>query len=389
MDTNQTATDPAHLRRNTLGYFWALFSLGMVVASIGPSLPHLAAHAGVSLGAAGIAFAAYRGGYMIGSLGGGSGLDHFSGNILVAAALLVMGGSLATVPLLGSLMLVVIVFLIIGVSGGVVEVGGNTLLIWCYGRRVGPWMNALHFAFGIGAMLSPFLIGQALVRTGTLPPAFLLAALLMTPGALVLFASRSPATPVHRETADTTGDTPAIILVSLLLLLYIGAESSFGGWIYSWSVKVHQVEPAVAATLTSLFWAMIMTGRLLAIPLSTRFLPRTILMGTVVGTVASVLLLSSPAGGSSLAVLWVATAGTGLSMAAVFPAAMSFAGAHLRLTGSSSRWFFIGSGAGGMTIPWAMGHLLDVVGPGAVMPAILAVLVLMGITLAVLLVRLR
>jgi MFS transporter, FHS family, Na+ dependent glucose transporter 1 len=326
---------------------------------------------------------------MIGSLAGGSGLDRFSGNFLVAAALLVMGGSLVTVPLLGSLILLVIAFLIVGIGGGVVEVGGNTLLIWCYGQRVGPWMNALHFAFGIGAMLSPFLIGQALSRTGTLPPAFLLAALLMIPGALVLFASRSPPAPAHRETGNAGGDAPAIILVSLFLLLYIGAESSFGGWIYSWSVKVHQVDPAVAATLTSLFWAMIMTGRLLAIPLSTRFKPRTILIGTVIGAVASVVLLSSPAGGVSRTVLWIATAGTGLSMAAVFPAAMSFAGANLNVTGSSSRWFFIGSGAGGMTIPWAMGHLLDVVGPGAVMPAIVAVLLLMGVTLVVLLVRLR
>ena len=385
-----SAVQPAtSARLNTAAYFWALSSLGMVVASIGPSLPRLATNTGVSLGAVGLLLSAYRAGYMAGSLTGGSALDRFRGNRLVALGLACMAAALAIVPLLPTLPALVGVFVVIGVAGGVVEVGGNTLLVWVYRERVGPWMNALHFAFGIGAMLSPFLIGQSLRIVGGLLPAFLIAALLMTPGVVALLVARSPAAPVRKDSDDTGADVLMVLLLALFLLLYIGAEASFGGWIYAWSIEVHGITAARAATLTSLFWGTLTAGRLLAIPLASRLAPRTLLTGTVIGAAVSLALLASPAGYGAEVVVWVATAGAGLSMAAVFPTTIAFAGRHMRVTGSSSRWFFVAAGAGGMTIPWVMGRLMDGAGPAAVMPAILAVVLLLGATLTLLLVRVR
>lgn len=379
----------ASAKLNTLGYFWALFSLGMVVASIGPSLPELATTTGVSLGAVGVAFSAYRGGYMVGSLAGGTALDRIAGNRLVAVGLLVMGGALALVPTVPLLPALVVVFVLIGIAGGVVEVGGNTLLVWVYREKVGPWMSGLHFAFGIGAMVSPFLIGQSLRITGGLPPAFLIAALLMAPGALLLLLTRTPKAPPQSDGDGGTGDLSMVLLVSIFLLLYIGVESSFGGWIYAWSIQVHSVTPAQAAILTSLFWGTITAGRLFSVPLASRLAPRTLLTVTVVGISLSLALIASPLGSASELVVWIAAAGAGLSMAAVFPTAMSFAGRHMRVTGSSSRWFFIGAGAGGMTIPWGIGQLMDATGPATVMPAILGVGLLMGGILWLLLMKVK
>ena len=379
----------ASVKLNTAGYFWALFSLGIAVAAIGPSLPALAATTGVSLGAVGILFSAFRGGYMAGCLAGGTALDRFRGNRPVSLALLIMAVSLAVVPILPTLPTLVVLFIVVGVAGGTVEVGGNTLLVWVYRKRVGPWMSALHFAFGIGAILSPFLIGQALRITGGLLPAYLIAAVAIVPGVVVLFVARSPVAPKRSETDSDTEDVLTVVLMALLFLLYIGAESSFGGWIYAWSLEVHGLTAARGAALTSLFWGTLTAGRLLAIPLASRVAPRTMLISTVVGVTASLALVASPAGFASPAVVWIAAAGTGLSMAAIVPTIMSFAGRHMRVTGSLSRWFFIGGGAGGMSIPWVIGVLMDGVGPVAVMPAILGVVLLMGLTLALLLGRVQ
>ncbi len=373
----------------TAGSFWALCALGMVASSIGPSLPLLAQGTGVTLGAVGIVFAAYRGGYVLGSLAGGAGLDRLPGNRMVAASLLVMAGAMVMVPRMASLPLLVVVYLVVGLGGGALEVGGNTLILWRYRENAGPWMNALHFAFGIGAMLMPAMVGLAVRTTGTLNPAFLAGPLIMLPGLLLLVPAADPSRPQQVHEGSGADDRVAVVLVAVFLLLYIGAEAGFGGWIYSWALRVHGVDPAGAAALTSLFWGALMTGRLLAIPVSRRVAPQVILVVSALVGAANLALLSSPVGSSSAAVLWISTAGSGLAMAPVFPSAMAWAGRHLHITGKRSSWFFIGAGVGGMSIPWALGHVMDRVGDGALMPSILGVQLLMGGVLAALVRRNR
>ncbi|MFW6253077.1 MAG: hypothetical protein ACOC4F_04020, partial [bacterium] len=91
-----------------------------------------------------------------------------------------------------SLILLVGLFLAVGAAGGIVEISGNTLLLWSYGSRVSPYMNGLHFAFGVGAIVSPLLIGRILEGTGDLTVAFLLAGAFVLPGAILLFGAKSP-----------------------------------------------------------------------------------------------------------------------------------------------------------------------------------------------------
>ena len=53
--------------------------------------------------------------------------------------------------------------LFFGVAQGIVEVGGNALLLWVHTDHAGPFMNALHFFFGVGALLAP--VGVALATS--------------------------------------------------------------------------------------------------------------------------------------------------------------------------------------------------------------------------------
>jgi fucose permease len=44
----------------------------------------------------------------------------------------------------------------------------------------------------------------------------------------------------------------------------VGAETSYGGWIFTYAVRVYNFEEADAAYLSSVFWASITVGRLIA-----------------------------------------------------------------------------------------------------------------------------
>jgi fucose permease len=89
----------------------------------------------------------------------------------------------------------------------------------------------------------------------------------------------------------------------------------------------------------------------------------------------------------SYPVLWLGSIGIGLSIASLYPTTIAFAGSRMAITGRVTGWFFVGSGAGGMILPWLIGQLFEPVGPHVAMLAILADLILaIGILSAILVV---
>ena len=55
----------------------------------------------------------------------------------------------------------------------------------------------------------------------------------------------------------------------------------------------------------------------------------------------------------------------------MFATALSLAGGRMPITGSAMGWFFVGSSAGGMTVPWVIGQLFEPVSPQAMFWVIL------------------
>ena len=59
-------------------------------------------------------------------------------------------------------------------------------------------------------------------------------------------------------------------------------------------------------------------------------------------------------------------------MASIFPTILILAGKRLRVTGTITGWFLVGSGAGGMLLPWLIGQAFTLLGPGSMMFIIVA-----------------
>lgn len=359
----------------TFGYYLALMALGLTTASMGPTLPGLAAQTGTRLAEIGFLFTARSLGYMLGSLAGGRLYDRVRGHSLLAAALVAVAAAMAAVPLMPRLWLLTAVLAALGLAEALVDVGANTLLVWVHRDRVGPFMNGLHFFFGIGAFLSPILVAQAALRSEGIAWAYWLLALAVLPGAAWLARLPSPSNGVVAERGTAVRPNAALVaLMAAFLCLYVGAEMGFGGWVYTYALAMGLSGPATAAYLTSAFWGSFTVGRLLGIPLAARFSPQAILAGDLLGCVASMaVLLAWP---HSVVALWLGSLGVGLAMASIFPTTISLAERRMAITGRAAGWLFAGGSAGSMLLPWLMGRVFEPLGPRAAMFAILAALLL-------------
>jgi FHS family Na+ dependent glucose MFS transporter 1 len=315
-----------------------------------------------------------------------------SGHAVMAAMTISMSAMLALMPIAGTLGLMVSVMLLLGTAEGALGVGGNVLLVWVHQSRVAPFMNALHFFYGVGAFISPLAIHLTLRIRDTTSAAYLALAILVLPSAIWLLGLPSPPNPSGQNQAisEGTDDTKhlepgaahagtlgniasinykVVLLVALLLCLYIGAELSYGSWIYSYVLKMGLGEDDLAAYLTSAFWGSLTVGRLLGVPLAARFRPGKLLLADLIGCFASlaVALLWSK---SPLAIT-VATIGAGLSMASIYPMALTFAERRTRITGQVTGFLLLGGSAGGMIVPFLIGQLFEKTGPRVMMITIL------------------
>lgn len=369
----------------TLAYYAAFVGLGLVVASLGPTLAELAENTNTGLSEISYLFTARNMGYMLGSILAGQLYDRVQGHPVMGGALAMMVFFMALMPLVSWFWLLLLVVLSLGTAQGTLDVGGNTLLVWVHREKIGPFMNGLHFVFGIGAFVSPIIIAQVVSMSDSITWAYWVLALLMLPAVLWLWSLPSP---VNQEKEENLAieplNKPLLFVIVLFFFFYAGAEVSFGGWIFTYAVESGLADEKTGAYLTSAFFGLFTLGRLFAIPIATRFAPRTILLVDLLGALVGIgILLAFSA--STLA-LWVGAMITGFSVASIFPTLLSFAERRMAITGQVTSSFFIGGSVGAMLFPLLIGQLFESWGPQIVMLTIGGgLLVALGLTVLLML----
>lgn len=101
----------------------------------------------------------------------------------------------------------------------------------------------------------------------------------------------------------------------LFLFFYVGAEVTFGNWIFTYTVTLKRADATQAAYLTSGFWLAFTIGRLVSIPAAARFKSiqiMTLALSACVLIVTLIILNSN-----SIALLWGCTVALGFFMAPV------------------------------------------------------------------------
>ena len=363
----ETADSTSKSRRTrTAGYYTVIILIGFIAAILGPALPGLAESTRTAVGMLGSLFTVRSLGGLLGSSLSGGLYDRLRGHTVLAVTLVGLSISLAVVPLLGSLWMVWIFIFLWGLGESFLDVGVNTQLIWTYKDRVAPYLNGLHFFFGVGALLAPLLYVQSVQITGKFNLAFWLLAAAMLPVALWIFSMQGPAPQREVESEGRAGFTLPVFIICTMFFLYVGAEVSYGGWIYTYALNLQLADITRAGLLNSAFWGMLTVGRLLAVPAAVLIRPGRLLAGALVGCLISLGILwfwpKSPIS------LWIGTIGLGFCMAPIFPTLLAVAGRRMTLTGRVTSWFFMASNAGAMFLPWVAGIILQAISPRSIMP---------------------
>jgi len=380
--TNRKLPKPIQPLALTAAYYLSFIILGLLTAAEGPALPSLAENTASALDEVSLIFLFGWLGYLLGSYLGGQAYDRLPGHRLMASTLLVITVGAIIIPMVQILWLLLLVLFLLGLAKGALDVGGNALLLWVHGEKAGPLMNGLHFFFGLGAFVSPLILAGFLSATGGILWTFWLFALLSLPLALWLWTLPGPPAqaPLHED-----GNVPfPVIPVALLVLAFlfcVGAEIGFGNWVYTYALTLGLGTAITSAYLTSAFWGTLTLGRLLGVWVSTRARASTILFMDLLGCLASLVpILLWP---DSALALWIGSIGLGLFMASIIPTTMILARERMRVTGAMTGWFLVGSGAGGMILPWGIGQAFVGIGAGA-MPMLVLLTVIANLLVIVL-----
>jgi len=359
----------------SFGYFSIMGVFGLLTSSLGPILPDLSSQVAAPLDMLSLIFTARAFGFLFGSLLGGKLFDKYKSHPLFAVFFLALSLIIIMVPFSTSLWLLVGVVFIQGITLGFVVVGASTYIVWEHPHNPGPWLNTQSFINGMGGFLSPLIISFSISKSGSYPFSFwfyaLLACLLST---FFFFIKSPPIRKVEKVEYSEEEHAPGLIyLIMLIFLLYVGAEVSYNGWIFSIATSAYSISAANARLLNSMFWGSIAIGRLAGILVSRYMRADRILILSFTGSLLSVLAaIICP---RSIGVLWAGTIGMGLFMALIFPSLLLYVEKQMHLSGKKIGMIFSATSIGGMLLPWISGQLFTRFSPHAVKGVVLTSLI--------------
>jgi fucose permease len=247
-------------------------------------------------------------------------------------------------------------FALIGAGYGAVVSAINLIFGTEYPERRGSLLTAVNLCWGAGAVLAAGSVALA-ERLGALRILLLALALcaVVLVAAFAPFLRRCGPTTSERENVDPERGPHLSIatfaLFSLVLFLYVGAETAVAGWVATYMHRLGGLSVERASLLVSVFWLSVVVGRGLVVLLLRVFAERVALLGGLVMAMAGVATLLSP---HSVGVALVAVVVAGLGFAPLFPLLVA---GMLARTGRSRHagWIFAICGSGGAVVPWIMG----------------------------------
>jgi fucose permease len=360
---------PGERRDAVPAYLLGFVLIGIVLSLQGPALSHLRDRMGTDDGGIAWMFVGGSTGYIIGSSLAGRLIDRGRGHQWWAGAMAVCVTSILLIAWAPNLVLLVLACAVLGLSAGLSDVCGNTLVMWSRPNGAGSLLNALHLCFALGALSAPLLVNRSIhwfdSVWGVAVPAGLLAAVAGTSLLRRPAPVRTRLETVARSNAGGAR-TMQVVLICLFFFSYVALETGFAGWIHTYVEQIDYGDATTATGVLTTFWAGFTLGRLVAIWMARSMSPGWMVACSMgLSMLAAVLFASFPDGGP---MLWVVTGLFAVSIAPQYASMMAFAESHLALSGKNTSAIVAASGVGGLVMPWLLGQLFDAIGPEALPP---------------------
>ncbi|XP_067126811.1 uncharacterized protein [Centruroides vittatus] len=139
----------------TVNLCLAFFALGLCFAIPTATLKDLQRAVGADLSEIEFIYTARYSGYVFGALIGGILFDRYNRQFLLFLSLLATAIGIITIPFCTKLGILMTCTAITGITMGFLDTGGN---VWCldlWGKKSAPFMQTMHFCFGLGAFIAP------------------------------------------------------------------------------------------------------------------------------------------------------------------------------------------------------------------------------------------
>jgi FHS family glucose/mannose:H+ symporter-like MFS transporter len=260
--------------------------------------------------------------------------------------------------------------LIAGFSFGVIESGIGTFVMVASKEKQAIAMSKLEVAFGIGALVMPF-ISSFLITRGVWSYSFLIlggSALIMAViwSRISMRDSSMDDLLAHKMTTQQRGILrPAYTKASLPILcsfmffffLYVGMETSIINFLPSIFIEKMHSSTSIATLTVSAFWLTMVIGRVFAGIIAEKYSYFSFLAFTCGGSVILLMLLALNTtiwGGYAIVLL------LGLLMAGMFAVALIFANRFIPgMTERTTSLLIASGGLGGSLLPLGAGWSMD------------------------------
>jgi FHS family glucose/mannose:H+ symporter-like MFS transporter len=159
--------------------------------------------------------------------------------------------------------------ILLGIGAMCMNLGNTLIPMVLFVGNPAAASNFGNVFFGIGAFITPFMVGMFLTRLGYKTTGMCITLILLAPIVVALFATY----PEVQKTGLTFGQAfasafgllgnPVIIVAALSLFCYVGLEVSMGGWISTYAAN-QGFDAKGASMVLSSFWIGLMIARLIA-----------------------------------------------------------------------------------------------------------------------------
>jgi len=352
--------------RRTLALVCAVFlAAGVALSGVGPALPLLALHIEQDIAVLGGLFTAISLGIILTQFGAGLASARFGHRFVLAAGMLLMSSGIIGVTFGRSLPILLAGALLFGIGFGGVLAAGNVLIGQLFPTRSAAALNGVNLFFGVGSMLGPAIAGLAGLRLGAPQTAtWVGAGLLLALVPIVLsYAARPSAQAAKHPAQEQLQQHNTGWMLAILLLIYIGTEVGFSGWLTVYLITGSNMAPASAALIVSGFWLALTLGRALGAVLGLRLTPAQLLTSSLLGMLIGAILLVLGVGDRGTSIAGVLC--LGLSCGPVFPTVLAIVATTARNSAATTSLVLAIGNGGGLIIPVLLGVLLARYGPSA------------------------
>jgi fucose permease len=337
-----------------------LFTFGIMTSFLGATLPELSTRLNFDLARGGTLFSFLYFPQIPMVFLAGPLIDRFGKRPVLAGGFLFCAGALLGMAYAPSYAVLGALLIVLGLGGSSAMAASNTLIPDLYPQNPSSALNLGNIFFGVGAVFFPWVVAVMTESLGLVSTLWFIALLVAAVAVVALLETFPPALWAGgfdwREARKVALD-PAVILLAWVLFFYSAMEISTAGWIRTYLERDFQASAQTSQIILTVFWVMLMLGRLAASQAVKKVHGPRLVLGASVGAAVGLLVLALAPNAPTAAVGVVIC---GLCYAPVFPTTAGTASTYFsKLFGTVFGILMTLALLSGAVVPPAIGYIAE------------------------------